>query len=60
MEYILLPPSLCVICKPPLYFSHFLRKIVSAINVSVLCVNITKLSFVCMCIKFDFSYFKIN
>jgi len=26
--------------------------------VSVLCVNITKLSFVCMCIKFDYSYFK--
>jgi len=22
---------------------------------SILCVNITKLSFVCMCIKFDFS-----
>jgi len=33
-------------------------KIVSVINVSVLCGNITKLSFVCMCVKFDFSYLK--
>jgi len=39
--------------KPLLHFSHFLRKVVSTINVSILCVNITKLSFVCMCIKFD-------
>jgi len=46
------------ICKPPLLFSHFLRKIVNVINVSIFCVNITKLFFVYMCIKFDFSYFK--
>ena len=44
------------ICKPPLHFSHFLKKVVNVIDVSVLCVNIIKLSFVCMCIKFDFSY----
>jgi hypothetical protein len=44
----------------PLYFSHFLRKVVSVINVAVLCINITKLSFVCMCIKFDYSYFKTS
>ena len=37
-------------------FSHFLRKIVSEINVSFLCINITKLSFVCMCNKFDFIF----
>jgi len=47
----------------PFYFffsSHFLRKVVNTINVSILYVNMTKLSFVCMCIKFDFSYFKIS
>jgi len=31
---------------------------VNVINVSILCINITKLSFVCMCIKIDFSYFQ--
>ena len=41
-----------------MHFSHFLRKVVCAINVSILCVNITKLSFVCMRIKLDFSYFQ--
>jgi len=52
-------PSVLV-CKPLLLFSHFLRKVVSVINMSILCVNITKLSFVCMYIKFDFSYFKTS
>ena len=48
------------VCKSPLHFSHFLRKVVSVINVFVLCVNIIKLSFVLICIKFDFSYFKTS
>ena len=39
---------------------YFLRKIVNAINLFILYVNITKLCFVCICIKFHFSYFKIN
>jgi len=52
--------SLCPICKHPLHFSHFLRNIISTINVFILCVNSTKLSFVCICIKFDFSYFNTS
>jgi len=47
-----------LVCTFFCIFLYFLRKIVSAINVSILCVNITKLFFVCLCIKFDFSYFK--
>jgi hypothetical protein len=35
------------VCKHPFHFSHFLRKVVSAINGSIVFVNITKLSFVC-------------
>jgi len=50
--WMLLPPSLP--------FSHFLRNVVGVINVSILCVTITKLPFLCMCIKFDFSYFKTS
>jgi len=38
--------SLIPIYKLFLSFSHFLRNVVNTINVSVLCVNITKLSFV--------------
>jgi len=52
---------------PCIYISTFcfvflfkLRKVVVAINVFILRVNITKLSFVCMCIKFDFLYFKTS
>jgi len=43
--------------KYGLHFSHFLRKVVNVINISILCVNTTKLSFVCIWNKFDFSYF---
>jgi len=57
VNWIKVTPSVPV-CKPPLLFSHFLRKVVTVINVSILCVNIIELYFVCMCIKFDFSYFK--
>jgi len=48
------------LCRYLLHFSHFLRKTVNVINVSILYVNITKLSFVCICITFDFPYFKTN
>lgn len=60
MPLVLLCTPSVPIYNPPLLFSHFLIKVVSVVNVSILCVNITKLSFVCMCIKFDFSYFKIS
>jgi len=55
---ILLPRSLYV--RVLCFIHNFLRKVVSVIYMSVLCVNITKLSFVCMYIKFNFSYFKTN
>jgi len=48
------------IYKSPLLFSKFLRKNVNGINVFILCVIITKLFFVYMCIKFGFSYLKIH
>jgi len=41
-----------------IFFSYFLRKIINAINVFILCLNITKLSFVYICIKFDFHILK--
>jgi len=47
----------CLVAGPFTFFT-FLKKIVNAINVYILDVNITKLFFVCMCIKFNFSYFK--
>ena len=40
------------IYKPFLSFLYFLRKIGSIINMSILCINNTKLFFVYMCIKF--------
>jgi len=39
------------VSKYPLHFLHFLRKVVSAINVFILYVNITKLSFICILVK---------
>jgi len=50
------PRYVCVY-KLPLSFSYFLKKIVSVIDVSIFCVNIIKLFFVYMCIKFDFFIF---
>ena len=44
------------VVSPLCFSSHFLRKVVSVINVSILCANIIKLSSVCICIKFDFLY----
>jgi len=57
MTQVIITPSV-PIYKSLLYFSHFLRKIVSPINVFTLCVNITKLSCVCIRIKFDFFIFQ--
>ena len=45
------------IYKLHLSILYFFKKIVSAINVSILYINITKL---CMCNKFDILYFKIS
>ena len=42
------------------FFHIFFKKVIGVINVFILCVNITKLSFVCTWIKFNFTYFQAS